>query len=953
MAIILLGNQNFRKKLLAFYCAKMVENKRKPHSNHTMSNDAHLNFNLNIRALCKEGCLKVAVHILLTTPDYSVDSFTYLQLLQTCTSKKSLLDGRKIHSHIKEREFEFATNRFVQNNLISMYGKCGRLGDARNVFDQMTKRDVFSWNMIIASYRRHGIPREALALFHQMQRTGFRPDKFTFEIIVPACTKIGDIERGMEIHQSIIESGFLSNVVVTNTLIDMYAKCGKIQKASELFDKMPHRDIVSWNAIITGYAHNGLVHKSLEIFSQMQSASVKADSTTFVVILPVCSKIEALEQGMEIHQRIMEGGFLADAVVVTSLIDMYAKCGSIQKAHELFETISRRDVVLWTAIIAGYVQNGLIEKALQLFKQMQLTDAKPNFATFASILPACAKQGVLEQGMEIHQRIIESKYFSHVELVTALIDMYAKCGSIQKALKLFHKMAQRDIVSWNTIAAGYAKSGLAEEALKTFRAMQLEGVEPNSGTFASILSSCAKLGCLKQGMEIHQTIIESDFWSDVSVANALIDMYSKSGSLHKAQKLFDKLPHRDTVSWNAIIGGHAQNGIVEKALEIFKQMQLADVMFNSATFASILPACAKLGVLEQGMSIHQKVIESGLSSDIVVANTLIDMYAKCGSIQKALRLFNKMNNANLVSWTAIIAGYAMHGYGSDAVKLFELMKSSGTSPDHISFICVLYACSHGGLVDEGCKYFNQMRDIHCIIPAIDHYACMVDLLGRDGYLKEALNFIIKMAVKPDVFVWMSLLGACRSHKDILLGEFAATQVFQLEPKNSSTYVVLSHIYAEVGRWSEVEKIRKLMKDRGASKIPGCSWIEVHKMIHSFAKGHRRHPQTQEMYEVLEKLSWEMKVAGYIPDTKPVIGDVEEEEKESLLCPHSERLAIAFGLLNTPPGTTIRVVKNLRVCDGCHTTTKFISKIVAREIIVRDASRFHHFKHGQCSCGDYW
>ncbi|XP_059068287.1 pentatricopeptide repeat-containing protein At3g26782, mitochondrial-like [Cryptomeria japonica] len=311
-------------------------------------------------------------------------------------------------------------------------------------------------------------------------------------------------------------------------------------------------------------------------------------------------------------------------------------------------------------------------------------------------------------------------------------------------------------------------------------------------------------------------------------------------------------------------------------------------------------------------------MEGGFSSDLIVENALVDMYAKCGSIDKAREMFDRMPHRDVISWNAMIAGYAQNGFCKVALKIFELMLHSRTCPDMISFACVLWACSHEGLVDEGCTYFNLMSNSYCITPTVDHYLCMVDLLTRAGYLDDGLNLIIKMPIKPLVVVWMCFLGACRLRINIGLGVFTAMLLFDLDPKNAATYVLLSNIYAEVGRW-----------------------------------GDRSHPQTQEIYTKLDKLALEMKAAGYIPDSKRLLNDVEEEENELFLYHHSEKLAIAFGLLNTPPGTTIRVVKNLRVCADCHTVTKFISKIVAREIIVRDVTRFHHFKQGLCSCGDYW
>ncbi|XP_057848233.2 pentatricopeptide repeat-containing protein At2g13600-like [Cryptomeria japonica] len=848
--------------------------------------------NLNFRASCRDGNLNKVLQNLLTSYAFPVNSSTFFQLLKTCICKETRSDCKQIHTHINERGFKTVRHKLLQDTLIRMYDRCGSLVDAREVFDQMTERDVISWNAIIAAYRRHGFPREALTLFHQMQQTGVQPDQFTFASVLPACAKVRGLEEGMDIHQSIIEKGFLSDAVVGNALVDMYAKCGSIHKAHELFDKLVQKNVVSWTAMVVGYVRNGFHEKALETFKQMQLACVTPNSTTFASILPACAKMGALEQGMDIHKRIMERKLLWDVVVVNALLDMYVKCGSIHKARELFDKMSQRDVFSWTTMIVGYTQNNSGEHALETFKQMQLAGVKPDFTIFASILPACAQLGLFDQGMEIHQSIMERENLSDVVVANALLDMYAKCGRICKArqmfdilseknvvswnamiagyaqngvldeaLKLFIEMPQRDVVSWTTMITGYVQNGFSEKSFEIFKQMLLSGVIPNSTIFASIIPACTKLGFPKQGMEIHQKLVEKGFFSDVVVSNALIDMYAKCGSIHKAREVFDKIhqknvvswttmiagyaqngvldealrlfeemPQKNVVSWTVMIAGYAQNGFVEKALETFKQMQLAGVKADSTTFASILPACAKMGALEQGTGIHQTIIERGNPSDVIVANALVDMYAKCGSTQKARELFDKIPKKNLVSWTTMIAGYAQNSSCDDALKIFELMKNSGTYPDHVSFICVLLACSHAGLVSEGCKHFNSMSDFYCIAPRIDHYVCMVDLLGRAGHLEEALYLIIKMPIKPVVVVWTCLLGACRTHKNIGLGVFAATLLFHLDPKNAATYVLLSNIYAEVGGWGEVHIVRKLMKERGIKKIPGCSWIEGHKMV---------------------------------------------------------------------------------------------------------------------------
>ncbi|XP_057837437.2 pentatricopeptide repeat-containing protein At2g13600 isoform X2 [Cryptomeria japonica] len=884
----------------------------------------------NLTALCRDGQLKEALHILLTTHNPPEDHSTYLQLLQTCNLKNAISEGKRVHSLITHRPSAFATHTAFHNKLIYMYVKCGSLVDARKVFDQMKGRDCVSWNTIIAAYRRHGYSYKVITLFHHMQRAGLQPDKFTFASVLAACAKMRALEQGRDIHHRITEGGIFSGVVA-NALVDMYAKCGSIDKARELFDKMPQRDVVSWNAMIAGYTQNGFVEKALETFKQMQLAGVKPNSTTFASILRACSKMRDLEQGVDIHQSIKDRGVLSNVVVASALVDMYAKCGSIDKAREVFDKMPQRDVISWTAMIAGYAQNGFVEKALEAFKQMQFAGVKPDSTTFASILPACAKMGALEQGIDIHESIKDRSISSNLVVTSALVDMYAKCGRIDKASELFDKMPERDVISWNAVIGGYAQNGFVEKALETFKQMQLAGVKPDSTTFASILPACAKTGALEKGMDIHQSIKDRGISSNVVVATALVDMYAKCGSIDKARELFDKMAQKDVISWNAMIVGYVQNGFVEKALEIFKEtqlagvnpdsttfasilpacakmgaleqgyaqngfvekaleafkhMQLAGVQPISSTFASVLPACAKMGALEQGMDIHQSIMEGAFLSDIIVGNALVDMYAKCGNIDKARELFERMPQRDVISWNAMIAGYAQNGFCEDAIKIFEVMKDFGTYPDSVSFACVLCACSHAGLVHEGCIYFNHMNNPYCIKPTVDHYVCMVDLLGRAGYLEETLNFIIKMPVKPVVVVWMCFLGACKSHINIGLGVFAAMLLFDLDPNNAATYVLLSNIYAEVGRWDEVQIVRRLMKDRGIKKIPGCSWIEGHKMVHTFLS--RRQITSTDKRDPCKagKISLGDEGSRVFPNSKQLVNDVEEEEKESFLCHHS-------------------------------------------------------------------
>eukprot|EP01018_Ginkgo_biloba_P030770 Gb_22711 [translate_table: standard] len=772
----------------------------------------------------------------------------------------------------------------------------------------------------------------------------------TYFVLLQECVNVKALKQ---VHAQMLVLGFEQNVFLGTRLVSMYAMYGSLENARLVFDKINERNGFLWNAMIRGYAWTGFSEDALALYKQMQHSGIQPDNFTYSFVLKACAGLSALQEGKEIHYHIIKSGQKSNVFVSTALIDMYAKCGSIELARQLFDKMSFKNVVSWSAMITGYAQNGHVNEALTLYRQMQLADLTPNSVTVVSFLSACAHSTALKQGKWIHGYIIKSGLESEVSVGNALLDMYAMCGCLENARQVFHKMSDRDVVSWSAMIARCAQNGRSNEALILFHQMHVVDVKPDSITMASVIPAFAHLAALQQGKGIHAYIIRSGFESAVSVHNALIDMYAKCGSIEVARCCFDKMFRKDVVSWTAMIAGYAQNGHAIEAIELLYQMQLTGVTPNSVTVVSVLPACAHLAALQQGKWIHAYTIRNGYESDISIGNALIDMYGKCGSIKIARILFDKMYERDVVSWNAMIAAYGMHGHGEDALALFTQMQITGMKPDHVTFIGVLTACRHAGLVDEGWQYFNCISRDYGITPMVEHYACMVDLLGRAGQLDEAHDFIKKMPIDPGASVWGALLFACRIHCNIELGECASERLLELEPSNAGNYVLLSNIYAAAGRWDDVAKVRTMLKDTGVEKGPGYSWIEISNRVHAFLVGCRSHPQSEKISSLLESLAGQMKEAGYVPDTNFVLHDVEEEEKEYILCGHSEKLAIAFGLINTCSGTPIRIAKNLRVCGDCHSATKFISKIVGREIIVRDANRFHHFKDGICTCGDYW
>lgn len=563
--------------------------------------------------------------------------------------------------------------------------------------------------------------------------------------------------------------------------------------------------------------------------------------------------------------------------------------------------------------------------------------------------------------------------------------MYVKCDSLADARKVFDEMAERDACSWNTLIAGYSKKGQLDEARRLFdkmhdkdnfswstmisgyvhhgqprRALELyremqrwQNLKCNKFTVSSALAASAAVPSLKHGKEIHGYIMRNGLASDAVVWSALSDMYAKCGSIEEARHIFDEKLDRDVVSWTTMVGRYFEGGRTEEGFELFSEMLNSGMRPNEFTFAGILNVCSTQANEGLGKQIHGHMTRIGFDPFSFAASALVDMYAKCGNVENAVKVFRGLPQPDLVSWTSLISGYAQNGQPKEALEYYDLLLKSGTKPDHITFVGVLSACTHAGLVDKGLEIFHSICEKHGLTHTGDHYACIIDLLARSGKLEEAENIIDEMPMEPDKFLWASMLGGCRIHGNIQLAKRAAEALFTIEPENAATYVTLANIYATAGMWDEVARIRKIMSDRGLVKKPGSSWIEVKRKVHVFLVGDKTHPRAEDIYAFLEKLSTRMKEEGYVPDTNFVLHDVEEEQKEQNLSHHSEKLAVAFGIIATPPGTPVKVFKNLRICGDCHTAFKFISRIAQREIIVRDSSRFHRFKDGVCTCGGFW
>ncbi|KAL6649552.1 hypothetical protein ACP70R_013776 [Stipagrostis hirtigluma subsp. patula] len=527
---------------------------------------------------------------------------------------------------------------------------------------------------------------------------------------------------------------------------------------------------------------------------------------------------------------------------------------------------------------------------------------------------------------------------------------------LASARALFDRMPRRDHFSWSAIVSAHARHGQPHAALALYRRMVREpgnaGAD-NEFTASSALAAATAARCARAGRELHCHVIRRGIDADAVVWSALTDMYAKCGRVDHARSVFDQMPVRDVVAWTAMVERYFDAGRGGEGFRLFVHMLRSGVRPNEFTYAGVLRACAEFTSEMLGRQVHGRRVKARMENSCFAESALVHMYSKCGDMVSAIRVFEGMPKPDLVMWTAVISGYAQNGQPAEALRYFDMFLRSGIRPDHVTFVGVLSACAHAGLVDKGLEIFHLIKDEYGIEHTADHYACVIDLLSRSGQFDRAEEMINKMSVKPNKFLWASLLGGCRIHKNVRLARWAAEALFEIEPENPATYVTLANIYASVGLFDEVENVRRIMESKGITKIPASSWIEVGRRVHVFLVGDKSHPQAEEIYAFLKKHYVKMREEGYVADTGFVLHDVEDEQKEQDIGYHSERLAVAFGIISTPEGAPIKVFKNLRICGDCHTTIKFMSRIVEREIIVRDSNRFHHFKNGSCSCGDYW
>ncbi|RLN00355.1 pentatricopeptide repeat-containing protein [Panicum miliaceum] len=844
-------------------------------------------------------------------------------------------------------------DRLIGNLLIDLYAKNGLLRWARWVFEDLSARDHVSWVAMLSGYAQNGLGIEALGLFHQMHRSAVVPTPYVLSSVLSACTKAELFAQGRLIHAQVYKQGFYSETFVGNALIALYLRFGSFKLAERVFSDMPFCDRVTFNTLISGHAQCEHGEHALEIFDEMQSSGLRPDCVTVASLLAACASVGDLRKGKQLHSYLLKAGMSLDYITEGSLLDLYVKCGDIETAHEIFDSGDRMNVVLWNLMLVAYGQISDLAKSFEIFCQMQAAGIRPNQFTYPCILRTCTCSGQIELGEQIHSLSIKNGFESDMYVSGVLIDMYSKYGWLDKARRILEMLGKKDVVSWTSMIAGYVQHGLCEEALATFKEMQNFGIWPDNIGLASAASACAGIKAMRQGLQIHARVYVSGYSADVSIWNTLVNLYARCGRSEEAFSLFRTIEHKDEITWNGMVSGFGQSGLYEQALKVFKQMGQAGAKYNVFTFVSSISASANLADIKQGKQVHCRAIKTGHTSETEVSNALISLYGKCGSIEDAKMEFSEMSERNEVSWNTIITSCSQHGRGLEALDLFDQMKQEGLKPNDVTFIGVLAACSHVGLVEEGLRHFKSMSNEYGIAPTPEHYACVVDILGRAGQLDRARRFVEEMPISADAMVWRTLLSACKVHKNIEIGELAAKHLLELEPHDSASYVLLSNAYAVTGKWSNRDQVRKMMKDRGVKKEPGRSWIEVKSAVHAFFAGDRLHPLADRIYSFLADLNDRIAKIGYKQDNYHLFHEREQEQRDPTSFVHSEKLAVAFGLMSLPPCMPLRVIKNLRVCNDCHNWMKFTSNVTGREIVLRDVYRFHHFTNGSCSCGDFW
>ncbi|KNA24348.1 hypothetical protein SOVF_016480 [Spinacia oleracea] len=775
-----------------------------------------------------------AIKALPSSPHHflSPNSIDFLPLL---SSLQSLHQTKQ--SHALALVFGFLPSSVsLCASLILNYAKFGNPVSCKSLFEKSVFycKTPFLWNTLLRGYSNSGV-YDVFYVYNHMIRTHVRPDDHTFPCVIKACADHCENKKGREIHGFSIKVGFDNLVYVGNTLLSFYSSCCDLVGAQNVFDEMPDRDVVSWNTMIGVFSANGWSNEAVEVFLQMKIWSEFLPNAVSVVsVLPACAELKDEVVARVIHGYVVKVGLINQVRVGNALVDGYGKCGELCSSKQVFNEIIEKNGVSWNTVISSFAHAKCYSDALYMFMLMIDSKEKPNGITLSSLLPILVELECFDAGKEVHGLSIKTGLDSDVFISNSLIDMYAKARNFTKASIIFQNTSVKNVVTWNAMVANLAQNSQELAAIGLVRKMQSFGEEPNAVTFTNVLPACARIGALLSGKEIHGRCIRKGISPDIFLSNSLIDMYAKCGLVDLAQNVFN-VSNRDQISYNTLIVGYSQTTECLKSLTLFKEMGLIGMEMDTISFVGAISACANSAALKPGKEIHAFITRRLFHTHSFISNSLLDLYMKCGKIGLAQNIFNRAHKKDVASWNTMILGYGMVGDFETAISMFEAMREDGVKHDSVSFIAVLSACSHGGLVEKGRKYFEEMKSLSIVVKNM-HYTCMIDLLGRAGLMEEAVELIKELPFEPDANIWGALLGASRIHGNIEVAKLAAENLFVLKPEHSGYYVLLSNMLAEAGRWDEATRVRELMKSRGVKKDPAYSWVQNRDQVRAFLVG---------------------------------------------------------------------------------------------------------------------
>ncbi|KAF9600740.1 hypothetical protein IFM89_012184 [Coptis chinensis] len=691
----------------------------------------------------------------------------------------------------------------------------------------MHDRNIVSWTCMVSGFIQNGECEMGLEIFLDMMRGGYQPNEFTLGSVLRGCANMEDIEFGSSVHCLALKLGIGNNCFVGSSLIYMYAKCGDIADAEMVFECMDYCDVGCLNAMIGGYALNGYSFQALELVSLMRKKRVNMDQYTYMSAIKGCSLLGDLCLGRQIHGMIIRSEVAFGSSGMNSLIDMYFKIGGQEYGLKVFNKMRNKDVISWNTVLGEFTQDGNARDAVKLFSSMLLTGLKPNHITFSTLFRLCGVLLDLCLCLQLHSLVFRLGFLAESVVANSLIDMFSRCGVHEMAKSVFDSVPVKDITTWNEMILGYKLNGYATEAIKVFCNLRKLGVEGNEVTFSIILGACLGTEHLEVGRQIHGTTMRLGFDCYGFVSSSLITAYARFELFGDSFKIFNETERLDLASWGAMVSAFVLGGYIDEALGILNHLIKVGEKPDEFIFGSVLNGCANMTAYHRTKCIHSMVIQTGFEKHVCIASALIDAYAKCGDVKSSRMAFDcSSRNDDAILYNTMITAYALHGRLEETINIFEKMELANLQPTHATFVSVISLCSHLGLVELGCSFFDSISSVYKMVPSEENFGSLVDLFSRNGFLEEAKHVLEVMPFAPWPAVWRSILNGCRIHGNRNLGEWASKHLLQLVPKNDAAYVLLSNLYTQEGSWDAAAKVGSKMLEKGVTKNPGYSSVEV-------------------------------------------------------------------------------------------------------------------------------